>query len=133
MYPVTLQSSESCKNMSTIWQHVSHPTQMVKHYRRQKYTMTLLSGQRFLTFSRKVMPQNVGNHLPKHNPSYPRKFSVCSNTTEKLRSCKTNIGLCLVTMIITPVQEMIYVFEVYLSFIQPGLYLNFSTCFMKNV
>ena len=36
-------------------------------------------------------------------------------------------------MIITPVQEMIYVFEVYLSFIQPGLYLNFSTCFMKKV
>jgi len=39
--------------------------------------------------------------------------------------------MCQVT--ITPVQGVIYVFEVYLSFIQPGWYLNFNTLFMKNV
>jgi len=34
---------------------------------------------------------------------------------------------------ITAVKGVIYVFEVYLTFIQPSWYLNFSALFMKNV
>ena len=55
-----------------------------------------------------------------NNPSYLRIFQVCSNPTEKLGSCTTNIAVCHVSVMNTPVQGVIYVFEVYLSFIQPG-------------